>query len=71
MKNFDNISNTQIDKAINEWIHSERDRGVLHDRLVNGVHFEKLAEKHGLSVQQTKNIVRKGKEIVFKHTEDI
>lgn len=65
------LSNTQIDKLIAEWIHDKRNREILHDRLIDNMRFDALAEKYNLSVQHTKNIVRKGKETVFKHTEDI
>lgn len=64
------ISNSDIDKAINEWIHNKRNREILHERLIDGIKFEELAEKHDLSPQQVKNIVRKGKEIVFKHVKE-
>jgi len=61
------ISNSDIDKAINEWIHNKRNRDILHERLIDGIKFEELAEKHDLSPQQVKNIVRKGKETIFNH----
>lgn len=61
------ISNSDIDKAINEWIHNKRNREILHERLIDGIKFEELAEKHDLSPQQVKNIVRKGKETIFNH----
>lgn len=61
------ISNSDIDKAINDWIHNKRNRDILHERLIDGIKFEELAEKHDLSPQQVKNIVRKGKETIFNH----
>lgn len=68
---MNDIPNSIISKAIDEWIHHERNRKILKRRLVDGVLFEVIAEEFDISVQQTKNIVRKGKEIVFKHTEDV
>ena len=56
------ISNSEIDYLINQWIRSERDRAILKDRLINGMTFERLAEKHDMSVRQTKNIVYKSME---------
>ena len=65
------IANSVLSKTIDEWIHHERNRKILKRRLIDGALFEVIAEEFNISVQQTKNIVRKGKEIVFKHTEDI
>lgn len=68
MKNeFDNLSTKEIDDAINLWIKNKRNREILHERLIDGIKFDELAENHDLSPQQVKNIVRKGKEIVFNH----
>lgn len=57
-----NIANSEIDYLIDQWIRSERDRAILKDRLINGMTFERLAEKHDMSVRQTKNIVYKSME---------
>jgi len=67
MKKLENISNSEIDKAIADWIHNKRNREILHDRLVDGMIFDELAERHKLSVQQVKAIVYKGTNIIFKH----
>ena len=56
------IANSEIDYLIDQWIRSERDRAILKDRLINGMTFERLAEKHNMSVRQTKNIVYKSME---------
>ena len=60
-------TNSQIEKAIDEYIHSERDRNLLKRRLIDGVHYEPLAEEFDLSVRQVKNIVYKSDKIIFKH----
>ena len=54
-----NIANSEIDYLIDQWIRSERDRAILKDRLINGMTFERLAEKHDMSVRQIQNIVYK------------
>lgn len=64
--NAENISNSAIDRLINEWIHNERDRAILKRRLIDGVCYEPLAEEFDLSVRQVKNIVYKGENIIFK-----
>ena len=53
--------------AIEEVVHSERNRMIMKRRLVDGVCFEPLAEEFNLSVRQTKNIVYRCSEQVFKY----
>lgn len=60
-------TNSQIKELIDEHIHSDRDRQMLKSRLVDGLTFEQLAEKYDLSVRQTKRIIYKKQEIIFKH----
>lgn len=60
-------SNSQIENIIDEYIHSERDRALLKRRLIDGICYEPLAEEFDLSTVQTKRIVYKLSEIVFKH----
>ena len=60
-------SNSQMKALIEEWIHSERDRAILHRRLVDGVSFERLAEEFDLSVRYTKTVVYKNEQILFSH----
>ncbi len=57
--------NSDISTAIDEYIHSERDRAILKRRLIDGICFEPLAEEFGMSVRQIKNVVYKGSEKVF------
>lgn len=67
MKDLSDIKNSDIKEAIEEYIHSERDRAVLLDRLVNGLTFEKLGERHDLSEIQVKRIVYKYSDNVYRH----
>ena len=57
-----NMSNSEVCYLIDQRIRNERDRAILKDRLINGLTFERLAEKHDMSVRQTKNIVYKSME---------
>ena len=59
-------TNSQISHLIDEHIHSERERAILKRRLIDGVLYEPLAEEFGLSVVQTKNIVYKLQNKIFK-----
>ncbi len=66
----ENVSKSELDSLISEWIigkNAERDRAILRRRLFDGITFEKLSEEFGLSVRQTKAIVYKCEEKVFKH----
>ena len=59
-------TNSRILELISEHIHSDRDRGILARRLIDGVTFEKLAEEFEMSPRQIRNIIRKNEEILFK-----
>lgn len=59
--------NSEIEKVIDEYIHSERDRQVLKYRYIDGYTYEKIAELMDLSVRQTKTIVYKQGDRVMFH----
>ena len=67
MIDLDNVSNSEIEHAIDEWIHSERDRKILKRRLIDGICYEPLADEFGISVRQMKAIVSKAEQKLFKH----
>ena len=58
---LDDMSRTEIEFLIDEWIHKERDRKILKRRLLDGICYEPL----DLSVRQVKNIVYKAEERLF------
>ena len=60
-------TNSQIDRLINEYIHSERDRKILKRRLIDGICYEPLSEEFELSVKQIHNIINKSEMVLFKH----
>ena len=64
---LDNISNSEIEHLINEWVHSERDRKILKRRLIDGICYEPLADEMDMFVRQIKNIVAKAEAKLFKH----
>jgi len=64
---LDNISNSEIERLIDEWIHSERDRKILKRRLIDGICYEPLAWEFDMSVRQIKNIIYKAEVKLFKH----
>ena len=60
-------TNSRIRELIAEYIHSERDRAILERRLIDGITFERIAEEFDMSVRQTKSIVYKAQEQLFRH----
>lgn len=61
-----NLSYSEWEKLIDEWIFSERDRAMLKRRLLDAIKLEDLAEEFGLSVQQTKTIIKQAQADLFK-----
>lgn len=61
------LSRSEWENLIDEYIFKERDRAILKRRLLDGICFEPLAEEFDLSVQQTKTIVYKALEKLVKH----
>ena len=61
-----NLSRSDWENIIDEWIFNERDRAILKRRLLDGICYEPLAEEFNLSVQQTKHIVYQLQNRLFK-----
>lgn len=69
MKDYD-LSKSQIEYLIDEYIvgkNAERDRAIVRRRIIDGIHFEPLAEEFDLSVRRTKDIVYNAEKKMFKH----
>lgn len=60
-------TNSQIREMIDEYCHNERNRALLKRRLIDGIVYEKLAEEFDLSVRQTKAIIYKEQNRLFRH----
>lgn len=60
-------SRSELTEAIEEWVLNQRHREILKSRLIDGLTFEELAEKHDMSVRQIKRIVYKAQEVLFRH----
>lgn len=67
MLNLEDISNSELEHLIDEYIHSERDRKILKRRLIDAICYEPLAWEVGMSVRQVKTIVYKAEQRLFKH----
>ena len=70
---LDNISNQDIQTAIDTWIHSARDRLILKLRLIDGLTYSQTVDylyKHEnivLSERQIIRIVSRTEDILFRH----
>ena len=60
-------TNSQISSVIDEHIHHAFHRQMLKDRLIDGMTYEQIAEKHDMSVRQTKNIIYKATDRILKY----
>ena len=60
------LSRSDWEHLIDQWVFSQRDRCLLKRRLLDGITYENLAEEFDLSVRQTKNIVYKLEKHIFK-----
>ena len=59
MKNYIDLTNSEISERIAEYIHSQRDRDILRLRLIDGLTYEKIAEAVQLSPRYIRTLVRK------------
>lgn len=58
--------NSDMERAIDEYIHNARDRDLLKRRLIDGMCYEPLAEEFNLSVQRVKAIVYRAQDKLFR-----
>ena len=58
--------NSDIEKIIDEYIHSQRDRKILKYRFIDGITYEGIADIMDMSTRQIKTIVYKqGDKVMF------
>lgn len=62
-----NLSVSEVEHLIDEWIFNERDRAILKRRLIDGITFERLSAEFEISVVQVKRIVKKRQTELFRH----
>lgn len=58
--------NSDIQIIIDDYIHSIRDRDIMKMRYVDGLTYEKIAERVDMSTRQIQNIINKHEKIIFK-----
>lgn len=61
------LSRSEWESLIDEWIFNERDRDILKRRLLDGICYEPLAEEFGLSAQRIKGIIYKAENKLISH----
>ena len=62
-----NMSRSELQYLIDQWIFNERDRLIVADRLFRSATYEQLAEKYDMSDRQIKNIVYKAIDRLERH----
>ena len=61
------LSRSEIEHWIDEWIFSQRDRAILKRRILDSITFDQLSEEFFLSPQRIKAIVYKAEDKIYKH----
>lgn len=72
MKHFDFVkeySYDDIERCINQWVKHERNRQIMKSKLLDGLTFEKIAEKYDLSDRYVKTLIYRLEMQVFEHLE--
>ena len=58
MQHYIELTNSEIERRITEYIHSERDRKIMRMKLIDGITYERIAEIMEMSSRKIKNIVK-------------
>lgn len=64
------LPNSKVESVINEYVRgfrAERNRVILKDKLLLGMTYEEVAEKHDMSVRQVKNVVSDTAQMIVPH----
>lgn len=61
----DDIPNSKIAEAIDEYIRNEKHRVILKKRLIDGKTYERIAEEVDMSPRQIKTIIYRTQEKVL------
>lgn len=61
-----NLSRSEWENYIDEWIFSERDRAMLKRNLLDGRTYEQIAEQFDMSTRQVARLIPKLQEKLFK-----
>lgn len=59
MQHYVSLPNSEIEKKISEYIHSERDRRIMRMKLIDGYTYEKIAEIVQMSPRYVRSLVKR------------
>lgn len=65
------LSRSEIEKLIAEYCFCCREREILYSRWLDGLTFDEISVKHNISERQAKTIVRKNREKVLSHVDQL
>lgn len=61
------LSRTEWENLINEWIFNELHRAMLKRNLLDGRTYEQISEQFDMSTRQVARLIPKLQEKLFKH----
>lgn len=61
------MPNSKIRYIIDEWIHSSRERSIMKDFLIDGMTFEEMSIKYGISSRWLKELVARNLTNLSEH----
>ena len=64
------LSRPMIEKLINDWVFSQRDREIVKARLLDGLYYEEMESRFHLCERQLKKIVYKYQKIIYQKAEE-
>lgn len=67
--NMIDLSRSEIEWLIREYCFVAKEREILYSRWLDGLTFEEISAKHGISERQAKTIIRKNRERVLSHVD--
>lgn len=66
VKDFE-YTNSEMERIIDEHIHSQRDRTICKRCFIDGITHERIAEEVDLTPRQVSNIISKNSLVIAKH----
>lgn len=64
------LSRSDYEKLIEEWVFSERDRAIMKRRILDGITYENIAEEFDLSVRNVQYIVEKHRKVLLEQADN-
>lgn len=67
LRGLPSLSRSDWEHLIDEWILSERYRGILKRKILDDWSHERIAEREGLSVNGVKKIIARCVNVLLEH----